>query len=206
MGKSTGKHMSNMKAYNGYKAKHMKVVARKKIDKRIIRQIGLMILLSTISITTAYLITTNTLTNAFIIGKIEPEIVEIFKVNEKVKEDVQFKNSGNVPIYVRAAIVISWKDANGTTIEIEPIENVDYSINFSTSENWLYSDDGYYYYKNPVDVDEVTDILIDKCVQQEEYEDRILEVSIAVQAIQAEPTKAVQEAWNIETENDSLVI
>jgi len=50
MGKSTGKHMSNMKAYNGYKAKHMKVVARKKIDKRIIRQIGLMILLSTISI------------------------------------------------------------------------------------------------------------------------------------------------------------
>ena len=177
--------------------KHTKLKTSKKINKKTIWHLLIVLLLIVISITTAYLLTKSSLENAFVVGKVAPEIIE--------KEDVKIKNSGNVPIYVKVAIIVSWKDANGTIVETEPVENTDYSIDFSTSENWLYSN-GYYYYKKPLAVNEVTDVLVNEYVQLKEYDDKTLYVDIAVQAIQAEPEKAVEEAWGIQTADNTLVI
>ena len=50
-----------------------------------------------------------------------------------------------------------------------------------------------------------TDILIEECKQLKEYEDKILEVSIANQAIQGNPTKAVTESWKVQVGDGVLV-
>ena len=50
------------------------------------------------------------------------------------------------------------------------------------------------------------DILLEKCTQIKNYEDRVLEVNIATQAIQAEPHQAVIDAWNVDVIDGALVL
>ncbi len=157
----------------------------------------ILILIIAIGGTIAFLMTQNSVENSFVLGQVKPEIKENFNSANKVKEDVYVKNSGNVPIFVRTAIIINWKDKEGRVLDLPPAKDVDYSISFSTSTNWIKSQDGYYYYKNALDVNDDTDILIEECIQTREYEDRTLEVNIIVQGIQAEPTNAVEEAWGV---------
>lgn len=156
-----------------------------------------LILMIVIGGTIAFLTTQNSIENSFVLGQVKPEIKENFNSANKVKEDVYVKNSGNVPIFVRTAIIINWKDKEGRVLDLPPAKDVDYSISFSTSTNWIKSQDGYYYYKNALDVNDDTDILIEECIQTREYEDRTLEVNIIVQGIQAEPANAVEEAWGV---------
>ena len=176
-----------------YKGRHMRRVHPKYFSTLI-----LILFLTTICGSTSYLMKKNSANNEFVMGEVSPTIVESFNSANKVKKDVKVKNDGNVPIYVRTSIVITWKDDEGRILESSPKENKDYEISFSTSENWIKSEEGYYYYKKPLGVDEDTDVLIEECTQIKEYEDRILEVSIITQGIQAEPSKAVKEAWDVD--------
>lgn len=202
MNKSANRHMKTSYKFKFYsKGKHFK---EKKLSGKIFTQISFLLLVCILTGSVAYLIKKNSITNEFVMGEVKSEIVETFNKNEKTKKDVSIKNSGNVSIYVRTAIVICWKDENGKIIENVPEENVDYSIKFSDSPNWIKSGDGYYYYKNPIGVNSNTDILIEECKQIKEYEDRTLEVSIANQAIQAEPSKAVEEAWGVDIIDNML--
>ncbi len=205
---STGKHMKRSKFRRSKKTnitgKHMQMTNTRKINEKIISLV--ILLVCVVATTSAYLIIKNSISNEFIMGKVEPEIIETFKKENKVKEDVYIKNSGNVPIYIKTAIIISWKDKQGKILEVKPVENLDYIINFSTSENWIISNDGYYYYKKPITPNDITDILIEECIQTQEYDDKVLDVNIATQAIQAQPTKAVTESWNVNITDNVLFL
>ena len=199
-----GKHMKNNVRATNIKGKHFEQKKHSLISKKMLIQITTLLGICVVSSTSAYFMMQNSISNEFIVGTVKIEVIEKFDKKNKTKEEVCIKNIGNVPAYVRAAIIITWQDTEGRILETKPEENVDYSIEFSTSENWILGTDGYYYYKEHIDENKSTDILIEECTQTKQYEDRILVVSIAAQAIQAQPNKAVSEAWDIKVVNDKI--
>ena len=178
----------------------------KKGNSKLLAHIAIVMLIGIVTGTSAYLVLKNSVTNEFVVGEVKGQIIETFDKVNKTKTDVFVKNTGNVPSYIKAAVLVSWKDSDGKILETKPIENVDYSIDFSNSENWMKSKEGYYYYKNALDVGENTDVLIEECTQTKEYDDRTLVVTIATQEIQAEPDKAVKEAWDVNVSNGAIVL
>lgn len=118
-------------------------------------------------------------------------------INEKfengVKSDVTIKNTGDIPAYIRARIVVTWKDANGKVSAV-PVKNTDYTITFNETD-WTQRD-GYWYCNTAVDATKFTPVLITECKKTgtapEGYN---LSVEILADAIQSEPANAVKEAW-----------
>ncbi len=86
------------------------------------------------------------------------------------KQDVYFTNNtsndggGGYSVYVRALILVSWVDENGAYVDTAPSQNTDYILDLDT-ENWFKADDGYYYYKYPVNAGGDTSTLINSCYQ-----------------------------------------
>ena len=199
MNRSAKKHMKSKHRFKTKTyGKHFKEKEKITISKKMLIQISLLLLICIVTSSIAYIVNKYSISNEFVLGEVKINVIETFDKKEKSKKDVYLKNTGNVPVYVRTAIIITWKDEKGNILEERPVENVDYSIKFSDSSNWIKSKSEYYYYKNYVNQDANTDILIEECRQIREYEGKILEVSIACQAIQAEPSKAVIEAWNVD--------
>ena len=140
--------MNNYKLGIFTKGKYFKEKRKLKIKNNIFIQISAVLLICLVTGSVAYLIEQNSLKNNFLIGEVKTEVIENFDKNNKIKQDVKIKNIGNVPIYIRAKIVFSWKDKQGNILEGIPEENIDYSIKFSETSNWMKSNDGYYYYKS----------------------------------------------------------
>lgn len=183
------------------------LVKRRRLKKSVKRSLivicGLILISSTISITVAFLTKKNNINNEFILGTVSTSIEETFENN--IKENVSIKNTGNVKSFIRASIIITYKDTNNVILLEQPEKDTDYSIDISSSSNWLYNElDGFYYYKLPVEPGNNTDILINECKNIKEYDDKILNVDIVTQSIQAEPIKAVTESWNIDVINNNL--
>ena len=161
------------------------------------------LLLITVSTTIAFLSKKSTIDNNFILGTVSTQVDETFENN--VKEDVSIKNTGNVDSYIRAFILISYKDEDGVILTDTPILNTDYSMTISNSTNWIYSNtDGFYYYKLPVEPNNNTDILIDECRELQSHNGKILNVDIITESIQATPADAVEEAWGVSITNNEL--
>lgn len=198
--------MNNYKLGIFTKGKHYKKNNIINLKSGLFTQITLVLLFCLVAGTVAYLIKQNSIKNQFVMGEVKTDVIESFDANNNIKQDVSIKNIGNVPSYIRATITISWKDKDGNILEGIPKENEDYSIKFSESSNWLKGNDGYYYYKTPIEPNNSTDILIEECRQIKEYEDRTLEVSIINQAIQSNTSKAVKEAWKIEIVDDTIFL
>ena len=161
------------------------------------------LLLITVSTTIAFLSKKNNINNDFIVGTVSTQVDETFENN--IKEDVSIKNTGNVDSYIRAFILISYKDEDGVILTDTPILNTDYSMTISNSTNWIYSNtDGFYYYKLPVEPNNNTDILIDECRKLQSHNGKILNVDIITESIQATPADAVEEAWGVSITNNEL--
>lgn len=132
-------------------------------------------------------------------------------INEKfengVKSDVEIQNTGDIPAYIRARIVVTWKDAKGNVSSTVPVKNTDYTITFNETD-WT-QQGGYWYCKTAVPVDEKTPALITKCkktANPNAPKDYDLSVEILADAIQSEPANAVEEAWKVTVENGALKI
>ncbi len=155
---------------------------------------AVLILVCGVGGTLAYLITqTAPVTNTFTPAKVTSQVIET--MDGKTKSDVQIENTGNVSAYIRAAIVITWKDKDGyTTMPTVPVLGQDYELEINAND-WSQSD-GYYYYNGIVAAGGRTANLINSCKSTGSYTDgRSLCVEVIGSAIQAEPTTAVQEAW-----------
>lgn len=117
------------------------------------------------------------------------------KFENGVKSDVKIKNTGDIPAYIRARIVVTWKDANGNVSAV-PVKNTDYTIAFN-EKDWT-QQGGYWYCKTVVNPDDFTPELITECKKTANanapkgYD---LSVEILADAIQSEPASAVTEAW-----------
>lgn len=168
----------------------------------------------------AWLTASNHVSNAFEVGKVDvtlnekgPSGTDDFTEGDSAKRNVTATNNGNVPVYVRARVDIYWEDANGNQLWDAPVEKTDYTVSWganlagqSETEGWVKGADGYYYWTKPVapkdDANEAsgtTGNLIDSFapVDGKTSVDKKLVCDIAIQSIQADPSRAVKEAWDV---------
>lgn len=157
--------------------------------------------------TIAYLfMRTDSITNTFTPTSTSITIVE--KNEGGVKNNVTVKNTGEIKAYIRATVVVTWKDESGNVYGTKPEENTDYTWTIPNNNNWVKGSDGFYYYKEPVDPNASTDVLLTACKLKEGVEPPDgynLSVEILAQAIQAEPTSAVFDAWEVKVDKDGKI-
>lgn len=166
------------------------------------------VLAVTVATVYAYLsASTNTVSNSFS-ADVDPvlSITETFKDNVKSNVAVQVEKAGETTytVYVRAAIVVTWKDASGNVLATKPVSPTDYTITLNDT-NWFLHTDGYYYCKSPVQSGNATPVLITTCapVEGKTPAGYGLNVEIIAQAVQAkgttddDGTPAVTDAWGV---------
>lgn len=167
-----------------------------------------LLLLVTVGGTLAYIFTqTPPVENTFTPSKVACAVVENGgtpvtgnTVNTGTsKDNVQIKNTGDTDAYIRVALVVTWKNANGNVWAKSPEPGKDYTLVTDLSGGWTYNDkDGYYYYSEAVAPSHLTSVLIKSCVQSGTApEGYTLSVEIVASAIQAKGmgvTSAV-DAW-----------
>lgn len=133
----------------------------------------------------------------------DPVIRENFDGEEKKDVLVGVGNTG-CSVYVRAAVVVTWMNADGEVFSQSPVAGTDYAIEWNLSDSgWSRGDDGFYYYAAPVESGGETAVLIRNCAPLTEApkEGYALNVKIAAQTIQAAGTTdggeipAVTDAW-----------
>ena len=125
-----------------------------------------------IGTTLAYLVdVTGPVTNTFEPSQVSTSVVETFK--NGVKSDVSVQNTGDIDANIRAAIVVTWQDANGNVYGQKPVAGTDYNIDINTSRQnkpagqWTQKADGFYYWSAPVAPGANTGILITECTAVE---------------------------------------
>lgn len=182
-----------------YQGKHLN---KNKRRRRRNRQKATMLLTSLVLLltlliggTVAFMIATdNSAKNVFMDSTVTCEVQETFSGDKK--SDVTIKNTGDTAAYIRAAIVVTWKDSDGNIYAGKPVAGTDYEISLNTSD-WLLGSDGFYYCKSSVAPDASTAVLINSClpVSDKTPEGYGLNVEILGSAIQSVPVSVVNEKW-----------
>lgn len=141
------------------------------------------------------------LRNLFTPSKVTTNIVETFEGN--TKSDVMIQNTGSTTAWIRAAVVVTWQDKNGTVYGAAPVVGTDYTITFATNTGWLDGDDGFYYYSSPVKAqvedanDCCTGVLIDTCTAANTAPvGYTLCVEILSSGIQSKPSSVFNSNWS----------
>lgn len=158
--------------------------------------------------TLAFLVTrTDAIKNTFNYSNVACKVIETFENDKIVKSDVKVQNSGDTESYIRAAIIVTWKDASGNVYARPPVENVYYTIEIdTTASGWIERDDGFYYYTKPVSPGAETGILIKNCqLIHNGPEGYNLSVEILASAIQSKPKKAVEYNWDVTVKPDGTI-
>ena len=150
-----------------------------------------LILVLAVGGTVAYIFTqTDPVINTFTPTEAKITVDEETNSNQKTSITV-VNNSTGVPVYIRVALVANMidKDENVTGAASVPT--------FTLGDNWLEGSDGYYYYTKAVPVDGSTGNLLQSSMKLDEN----MQVVVLADAIQAEPTTAVTQAWGVTVEN-----
>ena len=154
-----------------------------------------LILVCTVGGTVAYLVAhTDPVTNTFTPGKVSCQVEEEFKDNDTVKTKAVVKNTGNVPAYIRVAVVANTVDENGDITGMADLSQVDWL----NEANWTEGNDGFYYYKGVVQPGDVTENLLKNGIPLTG-----IQVTILASAIQSMPDAAVEEAWHMSYNSDT---
>lgn len=157
----------------------------------------LLLLCCTVAGTLAYLVdSTDPVTNTFTPASVSTEVNEDF--DGITKSNVTIKNTGDIPAYIRAAVIINWADGDGN-VSATPVKTTDYTIKW-TKEGWV-EHGGYYYYTAPVAVGALTGQLFTGCELAKGVtppEGYSLQVTILADGIQSEPADAVIQAWGVD--------
>ena len=158
--------------------------------------------------TVAWLHDSAQVTNTFDLADVSGEISEEFEDKDD-KKDIAFQNTGNIPAYVRVAVSASWTvDAEGTQLANVSAKDT-YNETHSTSNKWV-KHDGYWYYTEPVEAGEFTDILFTSVKPKtsdelgEKYEGLHFRYDVSAQLIQAEPEDAVKNAWGVTIDENGV--
>ena len=146
--------------------------------------------------TIAYLITdTDPVENTFTPGNVDCQVNEPnWNDGDTAKENVFIKNTGNTDAYIRAAIVVTWQNADGKVLAEVPQENVDYTLSINTN-GWGKKGD-YYYCTTAGSPNTQTSVLINSCTAIKSKEGYSLCVDVLAQAIQSSPNTVESSTWN----------
>lgn len=139
---------------------------------------------------------TEPVTNTFTAAKSDIKIDE--DVTGGQKKSIIVHNTGTAVSYVRVKLVMNWVDDNDN-VSATPV-----NITPSITENW-FEQDGIYYYKMPVAANDgvTTNLLTDPITQQNAPEGYHLEVTVLAESIQAAPSAAVTESWNVQVDTET---
>ena len=113
-----------------------------------------------------------------------------------VKSNVRIENTGNIPAYIRAYIVINWKSEDGAGYAQTPVENTDYELQLAQNTGWFFAE-GAWYFSEAVEPGAFTEVLVTSCQMLENPnapENAQLSVEIVATAVQA-TVEAVQD-WS----------
>jgi hypothetical protein len=119
---------------------------------------------------------------------------------ESLIDYVTVTNTGNISEYIRIRVISHWEDESGNIVG-KASEMPELTI----SNDWMYDDENdVYYYSEPVEVNKDTSNLLTQSytLKSDTYNDKTVYqvVEFLSEAIQAEPQKAVTEAWGITVE------
>lgn len=162
-----------------------------------------LVLVCFVGSTVAYLVaSTGMVTNTFNPAQVSCRVDEKSFDGAK-KENVTIANTSNIEAYIRAAIIVTWKNAeNGNVYGRMPVEGTDYSITMGEI-GWTKGSDGYYYYGSPVAVGASTATLITECIDKGTAPAGYgLNVEILGSAIQSVPAYVVEQNWKVVTVSD----
>ena len=152
------------------------------------------LMLGVVGATISYLVTsTDSVTNTFEYAKVTCEVTESF--SNGVKSDVKIQNTGNIDAYIRAAVIVTWKDASGNVYG-QPVPEDAYEIAYNTTA-WTKNGD-YWYCNKAIAANDSTESLIVTCSKTKDANPPAgydLSVEILADAIQSQPANAVTEAW-----------
>lgn len=151
--------------------------------------------------------------NTFSPANVETEIDE--DLDGGVKKDVKIANTGDVPVYVRAKVVVNWVDAKGNVVAEVP-EGYEYvfmnasgagvsGLDAQVGEGWLEGDDGFWYYASKLAPKDEQGSSTSNLINSVEVKypqgvaaagaEYTLSVEILSEAIQALPDDAFNESW-----------
>ena len=140
---------------------------------------------------------TDPVTNTFKAAESKIDIIE--KTDDGKKSEVQVKNIGTATSYVRVKLVMNWVSDDGKTISGEPV-NID--VNYDKT-SW-FEQGGIYYYTKPVAPQDLTSNLLKSAIEQTNApEGYHLEVTVLAESIQAAPSTAVTESWNVQVDTET---
>ena len=111
-------------------------------------------------------------------------------------------SNSNVDVYIRAAIVVNWMDANGDVLGTPPKEGTDYTLTLNKTDWEQDMSTGFYYYKASVASNATTSDLVSAIeVKGTVPSGYALSVEVVAEAIQAQgktgTTPAYENAWGI---------
>lgn len=164
----------------------------------------LALLLAVAGGTLAWLTAQDSVSNTFTPAHVTCDVEETF--NGTAKSNVSIKNTSDIPVYIRASIIVTWKDSFGNVYGQKPTSS-DYDMQMAKDSVWVLGTDGYYYFTSPVAVGDTTGTLISRCTEvagKAPAENYRLSVEIIAEAIQSQPDRAVADAWNVTVSNGSL--
>lgn len=140
--------------------------------------------------------TTIKLTNKFEPGVVTATIDEKFENNKK--DYIKIQNSGNVPAFLRAKLVVNWVDENGYILA-NPTNVTDPTAGLIDTANWQLCSDGYYYYKGYVEAGGSRDLTTGVVTLTEGCQVEIIAEAIQatgfVNPLQPGSETAVHNAW-----------
>lgn len=183
-----------------YRKKHLAASENRPLPKKKVSLLLVsLVLIAAIAVgsTVAFIATsTESITNIFNPANVTIDIAE--KIDNGVKTDVQVKNTGNTDAFIRAKIVVTWKDKDGNVSATKPVEDTDYTMTLNEAD-WFQGTDGFYYCNKSVAPNGgSTPVLIEKCEKTRTPPDGYdLSVEIIASGIQSTPDGAVKETWGM---------
>ena len=156
----------------------------------------------------AYLVdTTSEVVNTFDPAQVSCRVDEE-SFDGTTKTNVTIANTSDIEAYIRAAVIVTWKDKDGNVYGKMPVKGQktgegDYTIELNLKDEadnviWIEGSDGYYYYIRPVAVGASTATLITSCIDNGTAPAGYgLNVEILGSAIQAKGmgVTSAQDAW-----------
>lgn len=141
--------------------------------------------------TVAFLVAnTDPITNSFTPANVTCEVNEDFNADNTVKTSATVQNTGNIPAYIRVAVVANTIDDENNVTGAARLDDK------LASDKWTKLDDGYYYYNEVVAPDASTSNLLMDGIELDG-----IQVTILASAIQSEPAGAVADAWGVQFNN-----
>ena len=148
--------------------------------------------------------------NEFIPGEVTIEVDE--KFDASTKSDVRIKNTGNVPAYIRVALVPAWVDDEGNiaakpaSLKLNDDCNIAWGKDGSGYEaDWFIGSDGFYYCKTFINPDKSTPILIKSCTVKDGEHEYDFELQVIASAVQSLPTSTVETVWPVVVGTDGTL-